>query len=93
MGLFSVVMDPYPDLQKFSFYYLDISLLSLLVRLHVCFAVTVDDQEYLGSVKVGRDSRFEKVPLAMKVMLTIPFLRKTRLQISDAQINAVDAWP
>jgi hypothetical protein len=86
-------MDPYPDLQKFCFYYLDISLLFLLVRPHVRFAVTVEDQEYLGSVKVRRDSRFEKVPLAMKVMLAIPFLRKTRLQISDAQINAVDAWP
>jgi hypothetical protein len=78
MGLFSIVIDPYPDLQKFSFYYLDVSLLSLLVRPHVCFAVTVDDQEYLGLVKLGPDSRFEKVPLALKVILTIPFLRKIR---------------
>ena len=53
----------------------------------------MDDQEYMGPVKLRWDSSFEKVPSAVKVALTRPFLRKVRVQTSlQAQDNEVASW-
>jgi hypothetical protein len=75
MGLFFTVMDPYPDLQKFSIHYLDIFLLSLLVHLYSCFAATMDAQEYLGPIKLGRVSSFEELPMEFQPTAALQRLR------------------